>query len=215
MSYSQNAGREIDVSGIILAGGSSSRLGADKALIPVSGRPLIEWVVATLRSVVSGILLVTNDPERFAFLGLPMAGDIYHGIGTLGGLHAGLSAMGTPYGLVVGCDMPFLNADLLRYMISLAGEYDAVVPRVGEYYEPLHAIYSRRCLAPIERSIVSGQHRVLSACAGMRVRYLGPEEIARYDPRHDSFFNVNTPNDLDRMNEILKEREDLSPAQDG
>jgi len=193
------------VTGIILAGGSSSRLGHNKALVNVAGRPLVAGIAEKLCSVVSETVLVTNEPEQFAFLGLSTAGDVYRGIGVLGGLHAGLKAIRTEYGLVVGCDMPFLNADLLRYMISQAPGYDIVMPRIGKYHEPLHAVYARRCLPVIEQSILSGQRRVLEACEGMQVHYVEEEEIARYDPLHLSFFNVNAPDDLERMAEILQD----------
>jgi molybdopterin-guanine dinucleotide biosynthesis protein A len=192
------------VSGIILAGGASSRFGLNKALLKVGDLPLVAKVANRLRSVVDDLVLVTNLPEQFGFLGLTMVGDIYRGIGTLGGLHAGLSAIRTRYGFVVGCDMPFLNADLLRYMVSVRDRADVIMPRLGRYYEPLHAVYAIQCLPNIEQSIKAGQRRVLRACDGLRIRYVDEEEIARYDPHHRSFFNVNTPDDLQRMNEILE-----------
>jgi molybdopterin-guanine dinucleotide biosynthesis protein A len=100
--------------------------------------------------------------------------------------------------------MPFLNFDLLRFMILQAPGHDVVMPRIGEFYEPLHAVYARRCLPSIERSIAAGQRRVLHALAGAKVRYLDEDEIARYDPEHLSFFNVNTPEDLLRMQEMMR-----------
>jgi molybdopterin-guanine dinucleotide biosynthesis protein A len=195
------------VSGIILAGGKSARLGQNKALVDAAGMPLIQRVVHRLRLVVDEIVLVTNRPDEFAFLGLPMASDVYRGIGTLGGLHAGLGAMGGEYGLAVGCDMPLLNISLLRHIVSLRRGYDIVMPRVGEYYEPLHALYGKRCLPGIERAIKAGQRRMLSACDGMRVRYVQDDEIASHDPHRLSFFNVNDAQDLAKM-EVLLSLED-------
>ena len=191
------------VSGIVLAGGASSRLGQDKALIDVAGVPLIERVVLCLRSVVDEVVLVTDRPRAFAFLDLPMTGDLYPKVGVLGGLHAGLSAIRAEYGLVVGCDMPFLNADLLRYMITLADGCDIVLPRLGEYSEPLHAIYSRRCLPCIEQTIEAGRRRILDICASLCVCHVHDAEIAVRDPRYLSFFNINDAQDLKRMREIL------------
>jgi molybdopterin-guanine dinucleotide biosynthesis protein A len=191
------------VSGIVLAGGKSTRLGQNKALVNAVGLPLIQHVVHRLRLVVDEIVLVTNRPDEFAFLGLPMTSDVYRGIGTLGGLHAGLGAMGGEYGLVVGCDMPLLNINLLRHIISLRRGYDIVMPQLGEYYEPLHALYGKRCLPGIERAIEAGQRRMLSACDGMRMRYVQDDEIASHDPHHLSFFNVNDAQDLDKMKDLL------------
>jgi molybdopterin-guanine dinucleotide biosynthesis protein A len=192
------------VSGVILAGGSSSRLGRNKALIEIAGQPMIERVVEQLCAAVSEIVLVTNSREQFAFLGLPMVRDIHQGIGALGGLHAGLSAIRTEYGLVVGCDMPFLDSDLLRYMISRRIGYDVVMPRIGQHYEPLHAIYAKRCLPGIEQSISSGRRRILHACVGMHIQCIESGQVALYDPHHLSFFNVNTAGDLERMNWVLR-----------
>ena len=195
-----------NVSGIVLAGGSSSRLGQNKALVRIAGRSLIERVVEVLRPLVSDVLLVTQNgryAESFADLELATVTDIYSGVGTLGGLHAGLSAMQTECGLVVGCDMPFLNADLLGFMISQACGYDVVMPRIGKYHEPLHALYSRRCVPAMERSIQAGRRRILYALSGVRVRYIEEAEIDCFDPDHLSFFNVNTPEELERARALL------------
>ena len=192
-----------DVSGIILAGGSSTRLGQDKALIAAGEETLIERVVRRLEGVVTRIVLVTNEPERYAFLGLPVAGDVYPGVGTLGGLHAGLAAIETPYALAVGCDMPFLNPALLRHIISLRAGCDVVMPRIGRYREPLHALYARSCAARLAHAIGAGQRRIMHALEGARLCYVEREAIVRYDPQLHSFFNVNEPQDLARMRALL------------
>ena len=179
-------------------------MGEDKALVEVAGEPLVERVVDVLRSLVCEIVLVTPSPERLAWLGLPAVGDVYPGIGTLGGLHAGLTAITHPYGLVVGCDMPFLNRDLLAYMMEQVGEAEVIMPRVGRFYEPLHAIYSRSVLPVLEERILAGQRRIRQACAGLRTRYISEDEIAAFDPDHLSFFNVNTPEDLVRARVALE-----------
>jgi molybdopterin-guanine dinucleotide biosynthesis protein A len=203
------------VSGIVLAGGSSSRLGQNKALVCVAGRPLVERVVDVLRPLVSDVVLVTQgecqapsgclapEAELLAHLDLHIVADVFSGVGTLGGLHAGLSAIDSEYGLVVGCDMPFLNANLLRYMIVQTKGYDVVMPRVGKYYEPLHALYARRCLPAIERSILAGRRRIRHALADLCIRYIEEPELDRYDPDRLSFFNVNTPEDLERARSLL------------
>ena len=192
------------VGGIILAGGSSSRLGQDKALIKAAGMTLIERVVQRLQLVVDEIVLVTDDPLRVSFLGLPMVEDTFAGVGTLGGLHAGLAALEAEYGVAVGCDMPFLNPDLLRYLISLRHGYDVVMPMLGKYYEPLHAVYGKRCLPAIEETIEAGQGRIMHACSCAHVRYVQDTQMVPYDPGLLSFFNVNEPQDLERMHALLK-----------
>jgi molybdopterin-guanine dinucleotide biosynthesis protein A len=165
-------------------------------------------VLDVLRLLVSDVVVVTRgrslpEAELLARLDLPVVADVYPGVGTLGGLHAGLSAIDSEYGLVVGCDMPFLNAPLLRYMISLARDHDIVMPRVGQYFEPLHAIYARRCVPALEHSILTGRRRILHALGDMRIRYIEEPELDRYDPDRLSFFNVNTPEDLERARSLL------------
>jgi molybdopterin-guanine dinucleotide biosynthesis protein A len=192
------------VGGIILAGGASSRLGRDKAFIKAEGMTLIERVVQRLQSVVEEIVLVTDDTPRFSFLGLPMVNDTFAGVGTLGGLHAGLATLQAEYGVAVGCDMPFLNPDLLRYLISLRSGYDAVMPMLGRYYEPLHAVYGKRCLVAIEETIEAGQRRIMHACSSAHVRYVEDTQMVPYDPGLLSFFNVNEPQDLERMHALLR-----------
>jgi molybdopterin-guanine dinucleotide biosynthesis protein A len=192
------------VSGIILAGGASSRLGQDKALAEIAGRPLIERVVDVLRDLVREIVLVTPFPGELAWLGLSTVTDLYPGVGTLGGLHAGLAAIASTYGLVVGCDMPFLQRDFLAYMIAQIEDQDVIMPKIGRYYEPLHALYARRTLPALERSILAGQRRIRQALVGLRIRYIVEGEIDAFDPEHLSFFNVNTPDDLERARSVLE-----------
>ena len=193
------------VTGIVLAGGTSSRLGQDKAFIDARGLPLVERVVDRLRKAVDEIILVTDRPAKFSFLGLPTTPDLYPGVGVLGGLHAGLSAARSDYVLAVGCDMPFLCPDLLRYLLSLRTEADVVMPRVDGYHEPLHAVYSRVCLPNLERTIQTKRRRILHALDGLCVRYVERAAIEPYDPELRSFFNVNKPDDLARLEEMLSD----------
>ncbi len=198
------------VAGILLAGGASERLGQDKALLEVDGISLIERVTHRLATVVDEIVVVTDRPQQFAFLGLAMTRDHYRGVGVLGGLHAGLSTIRSDYGILVGCDMPFLNPHLLRYLASLRHDYDVVMPRLGDYTEPLHAVYSRRCLPGIQHTIEAGQRRIMRALDGVRVRYVEQAEMEPYDPDMLSFFNVNGPQDLEQMRALLSTRDRLS-----
>lgn len=193
-----------DIGGIILAGGKSTRLGQNKALVELDGKPLVRHVMDALRPLVDEIVLVTNTPGDFAFLEIPMVADQYVGAGPLAGLHAGLSTIRGEYGLAVGCDMPFLNRALLEYMVLQRTGYDVVIPRIGDYYEPLHALYARHCLPTIESTLQSGQRRLLGFIHPLKVRYIKADEIDRFDPQRLSFFNLNSPGDLERMREIAQ-----------
>ncbi|MCL4426531.1 MAG: molybdenum cofactor guanylyltransferase [Firmicutes bacterium] len=181
------------MTGIVLAGGKSSRMKTNKALLSLGQRTIIEGVIETLRELFPEIILVTNTPEEYRFLGLPMVRDIYQGVGPLAGLHAGLQAASHAYSFAVACDMPFLNRSLIKFMREQRDNYAAVVPRIGELLEPMHAIYSKDCLGPIEAGLRSGQHKIISFYDLVPVRYIEQEEIARFGPVEETFFNVNTP----------------------
>jgi len=184
------------VSGVILAGGQSRRMGFNKAFLEVGGRPIIERVIEKVALISKEILLVTNTPDEYAHLGYPALPDAYPGMGALGGIYSGLKAARNPYALVVACDMPFLSAPLLRYMTLLAPGHDAVVPRTDKGIEPLHALYSKACLPAMEQLLDKNKLRIIAFYSQVRVRYVEQEEIETLDPKHLSFFNVNSPADL-------------------
>ena len=184
---------ETEISGIILAGGKSRRMGRDKAFLELGGRSLIEIVIERVQAVAAEVIIVTNAPQRYAHLGARLVCDVYRGVGTLGGIHAGLTAATYDHALVVGCDMPFLNPSLLAHLASLAPQYDAVVPRVDGLFEPLHAVYAHSCLPLIKAQISTRQWQAFSFYPQARVRYVSREEIARFDPELLSLRNANTP----------------------
>ena len=126
------------------------------------------------------------------------AADIYPGSGSLGGIFTGLSAAKGDYGIVVACDMPFLNTDLLRFMLDMAPDYDVVVPRLNGRPEPLHAISSKICLKPIEQRLKRNDLKIALFFEEVRVAYVEEEDVDLMDPHHLSFFNVNTQEDLDK-----------------
>jgi molybdopterin-guanine dinucleotide biosynthesis protein A len=150
---------------------------------------------------------VANAEQSFSQLAqfprLRFAVDIYPGRGPLGGVYTGLAASTTVYNLVVACDMPFLNPDLLSYMVQVAPAFDLVVPRVGKLMEPLHAVYSKNCRAPIENLLKQNELQVYKLFSLVKVRYVEAEEIDRFDPKHLSFFNINTEADLKKAKELL------------
>jgi len=185
------------------------RLGRDKILEVIGDSNLLQRVVSQLGSFNSNIVVVVASgkslPQFTDYPRLRIVTDIYPGKGALGGLHAGLATSNTFYNLVVACDMPFLNQALLQYMVQLSPGFDLVVPRVGELVEPLHAVYSRNCLAPIERLLKQGEIRVRALFELVKVRYVEADEIERFDPKHLSFFNVNTEADLEMAQRLAKE----------
>lgn len=183
------------VTGIVLAGGASRRMGRNKAFLELHGRPLIQIVIGQMAQVCAEVLVAAGDAQPYRHLGVPVVEDRFRGVGVLGGLHAGLASASHELALVVGCDMPFLQPRLLRVFVDWAEGYDVVVLRQGEQVEPLHGVYRRSCLAPLEGAIRAGQRRIVSFFPQVRVRYVAPEEVAPFDPELRAFCNVNTPED--------------------
>jgi molybdenum cofactor guanylyltransferase len=186
------------ITGVILAGGKSTRYGTNKAFAEVQGVRLIERTIRVMGSVCPRLLLVTNTPAEYAYLQLPMVEDLIKGLGPLGGIYTGLEVIDDENGLFVACDMPFLRKDLLRHMVTLRGDFDAVVPRIDWMVEPLHALYTKKCLPSLRKFIRSQELQILKFFQKIRVRYLEEEEIRKVDPDLKSFFNINRPEDLER-----------------
>ncbi|MDH3393690.1 MAG: molybdenum cofactor guanylyltransferase [Desulfobulbaceae bacterium] len=185
------------ITGVVLAGGASTRFGSNKALAVHDGQPLIAHVVATMENLFSSRLLVTNTPETYGFLGWPSVGDHFRGAGPLAGIHAALGAIKTPYAFVVGCDMPFVSERLVRVLADLAnGDWDAVVPCPGGRPEPLYAMYHRRCLATIEANLQRDERKIGFALQSLRVRRVEEKELLAVLPDLGTFLNVNRPVDL-------------------
>jgi hydrogenase maturation protease len=157
-----------------------------------------------LATLSNDLLVVADDGDKLASLNVPIVPDARPGLGPLGGIYSGLQSMRCERGLFVACDMPLLNLQLLQYMIQLSPAFDVVIPRVGDETEPLHAMYSKACLHPIADLMDGGQRRVIHFFDRVHVRYIEPEEIEAFDPDHLSFFNINTPADLQRAQELIR-----------
>ena len=183
------------VTGIILAGGQGKRLGQDKVHLRLGDASLSERVVSRLRPLCEDIIVVVALKSDPGIPGARPVQDIYPGCGALSGIHAGLKAASSEHSLVVACDMPFLNRDLLRYMIGQAEGHDVVIPRIQTLTEPLHAVYSQNCVEPIEELLAQGGGRIISFFPQVRVRYIDQKEVDQFDPQHRSLFNVNTSDD--------------------
>ncbi len=194
------------VSCIVLAGGKGKRLGTDKAFLSIGGRVLIEGIVEKMAQIGDEVIIVTNSPQRYDHLEARLVGDIAPGKGALGGIYSGLRAAHSDHSLVVACDMPFLDLRLLRYMILLSSGQDVVIPRVGGLTEPLHAIYSKQCLQPIERLLAAGGLKIIDFFPEVRVRYVEEHEIKLFDPQCLSFFNINTPADLEKARDLARRK---------
>ena len=181
------------ITGLVLAGGASRRMGHDKAFLKLDGTPLIQIVIDRMATVCAEVLIVAGEIASYEGLGAPVVEDQFQNVGVLGGLHAGLAAASHGTTLAVGCDMPFLKPDLLQAFAGWVEGHDVALLKHGGYVEPLHGAYRRTCLGPIEAAIRAGKRRIISFFPHVRVRTVTPEEIAALDPDLESFRNLNTP----------------------
>jgi molybdopterin-guanine dinucleotide biosynthesis protein A len=196
----------VRVTGVIQAGGASTRMGGSpKALLELGGRRIVERVRDAIAPVVDDMLLVTNTPELYAFLGLPMVPDIYPGHGSLGGIFSGLKAASGDAAFTVACDMPFLHPEVARLVVARAGEGDVVIPRVGGQWETLHAAYGKACLPHIEERLLSGRLKIVGFFERVRVVEIDEADVARHRTPEVVFMNVNTPEELARARALAAE----------
>jgi molybdopterin-guanine dinucleotide biosynthesis protein A len=184
-----------ETTGIILAGGQSRRLDyKNKALLKIGSTSIIERVMNTLSEVMANILLITNSPDEFEHLEIPMFGDIVPGAGSLGGIYTGLKVSKTYHNLIVACDMPFIRPSTLEFLIQQSKGYDVIIPVTPDGHHPTCAIYSKDCIKPIEAQIRSGNLKISDFFPNVRIKKID------FNTMHDQydqvmFFNINTKED--------------------
>jgi molybdopterin-guanine dinucleotide biosynthesis protein A len=184
---------------VIQAGGQSSRMGEDKALKPFLGKPLIQRVIESLTPIADEMIVTTNRPADYAFLGLRLVPDLKPGRGALGGLYTAIASANHPFVAVAACDMPFASKSFFESAHSLLvkEEADVVIAKTDEGYEPFHALYRREtCLSAIEAAINADKWKVIAWFPQAKVRELSPDELKSFDPSGLCFWNVNTPEEF-------------------
>lgn len=183
--------------GVLLAGGRARRLGgAPKGTLRLGDETLAARTVALFRRLFSRVLLVANDPAPYTDLDVAIVADAFPGKGAPGGVHAALSGAATPWIFAAACDMPFLDEPLIRLLAGLRPGVAAVVPRFQGFLEPLHAFYSRECVAPLERLLREGNPRLQDLAGVVPARIVEQAAYAAVDPTGRSFANANTPAEL-------------------
>lgn len=187
----------------ILAGGQSRRMGQNKSFVTLEGRPLFEHVVERVSQLGLPVRIITNDPDAYAAYGLPMFPDVLPGKGSLGGLYTALYHSPTARTLCVACDMPFLNVALLKLLLGQPEGCDAIVPLVQARPQSLHAVYDRRCLAPMLDALNADHLKIQRLLETLRVCYVDEARLSALDPDLRSFMNVNTPAELARARALL------------
>jgi len=187
-----------NITGVILIGGKSRRMGRDKAFLEVAGKPLFERVLEVFRKSFAKVVLVGGGEERFSGYDLPVMTDIYPG-SSLGGLYTGLYRAKTDYVFASSCDLPFPNVEVLNYLCSLKDGFDAVVARTAYGYEPFFALYAKSCLGPIKTQLNSGDCCAYTYYPQVRVRFVADDELAQFNRDGRAFLNVNTPEEFAKI----------------
>lgn len=187
-------------------------MGRDKALVPFQGMTMIEYILQQTEGLTQDTIVITNTPEDYRFLNLPLYPDVIPDWGALGGLYTAVACAPQEICLVLACDMPFVNRPLLEQLLALLPGHDAVIPHLDPtgnqmpaFAEPFRAVYRKSCLSPIKSAIEAGQRRVISFFNHVNIRFVNRSEIEQFDPELQTFFNVNTPEDLEEAERIARQ----------
>jgi molybdopterin-guanine dinucleotide biosynthesis protein A len=185
------------MTGAILAGGRSTRMGTNKALLEFGGVRIIQGLLSKIRPLFPEILIVANDQAAYADLGVPVIPDRIPEKGSLGGIYTAVYHSAFPQVFCIACDMPLASPAVIAHLCGLAPGYDVVVPRTAEGYQPLHAVYGKTCLPHMEEMIGANRLKIDRLYPRVRVRTVDEAELRGLDPSLGCFINVNTREELE------------------
>ena len=179
------------MTGVILAGGRNSRIGQNKAFLEIGGKMIIKKTIEIYKKIFDEILIITNTPEDYQYLGLKVYTDLIPNRGSLGGIYTGLHYSKSDYAFFAACDMPFLNERVIRHIIKGARDYDIIVPYYKHRLHPLHAVYSKRCLPIFKGMVEENRLKIKALFLKFRVKKIADIPETRLPP----FSNINTKED--------------------
>lgn len=187
------------VSGIILAGGLSKRFsGQNKAFLKIQGQKIIDSIYNLFKDTFEEIILVSNDPVQYLDWDLLIITDHYPHRSSLTGIHAGLFAAGNPFAFFVACDTPFIKKEILDCLLArIQNQLDIIIPQTDKGLEPLFAVYSKRCLKPIEQQLKDQRFKIQKFFNKVKMLKIPQSELIKHDPNLISFFNINHPKDFE------------------
>lgn len=189
-----------EVTGVLLAGGKSRRMGEDKRYLLVGERTLLERTLGILQTVFEQVVIViAQDSPSLKDVASPVVRDLIPDCGSLGGLYTGLKQATTEHVFVVACDMPFLNTLVIRYFVDRRMQSDLIIAKLSNGLHPMHAVYGKACLPLLEQMIAARNLKIqdLASQSALRVEFVSASDLAAIDPTARSFHNVNTPADLE------------------
>lgn len=197
--------KQQEITGVILSGGGNTRMGGNKAFLEVDGQRIIDRTAKLFQRIFSQVILVTNELLEYAYLDLEIVVDLIPKSGSLVGIYTGLFYSSHTYCFVTACDMPFLSKKVIEHMITIRKNYDVVIPHLNDGYHPLYALYSRRCLKFIEELINKDNLKIIDFFNKVKVREVTSDEMNSLDPAMNSFFNINTPEDLETVKKLTEQ----------
>ena len=189
-----------------MAGGKSRRMGRDKRFLELDGQPLLQRALSVLQGLFPEVLVAVAEPlPQLTGQGYRMVLDLIPNCATLGGLYTGLFFASHPRVFAIGCDMPFLNPKVVKRLAETGPQADVVMPRLATGLQPMHAVYSKACLPHLERMAKEQRLKVqnLAEIAGLTVKLVPEKDFLDLDPQLLSFFNINTPADLEFARKLL------------
>lgn len=197
--------RKFPCSGVILSGGLAARYdGIEKAFLKVGGVRILDRIYEIYRELFDEIILVTNSPEKFLEWDLLIVSDLFPIRSSLTGIHAGLFYTTNPYAFISACDTPFLQKEMIETVIGrIEAQIDIVMPETSAGFEPLCAVYSKRCLEAAQNNLEQGKLKITRTFRKSRIKTISEKTLRKLDPELLSFFNINTPDDLQRAEKMI------------
>jgi molybdopterin-guanine dinucleotide biosynthesis protein A len=190
------------ITGVILSGGKNTRMGGrNKAFMEFEGERIIDRTVRLFRSLFDEVILITNSPREYIDLNITLVTDIYQNKGALGGIHAGLFHASQEKVFFAACDMPFINEGLIKHMIDLSGNFDILVPQSPDGHQPLHAIYSRKCLSVIEKLFTQDRLKIIDFYPGYSIHRITADTLIQFDPTGRMFSNLNSLEEIQKVSD--------------
>ncbi|HNX28623.1 MAG TPA: molybdenum cofactor guanylyltransferase [Syntrophomonadaceae bacterium] len=191
-------------SGVINAGGKSSRMKFNKAFAQIDGIPIIKIIIDKFIPLFSEIIIISNEPELYEKLGYRVYADIYPGKGPVGGMHAALSYAAHEHIFILGCDMPFMDMRIAEYMLDKLGDRDSVVPRIKGYMQPMSAVYSKKCLPRLKYNLETDRLKLTRLFEELDALIIEEEELAYFGNLDELFLNVNDQDTLQKAVDIAR-----------
>ncbi len=201
---------KLDITGVLLAGGKSRRMGQDKRFLDLQGRSLLDRSLSVMRDLFQEVLIVVAEPlEEYKVDGVQVVLDRISNCGSLGGLYTGLWHARYPRVFVAACDMPFLNRHLIRFMSQCHSSSDIVVANILQGPQPIHGFYAKACLPLLEKRANERELKIqnLFREPSLSVHFISEEKLVEWDRQLSSFMNVNTPADLEFSRKLLSQKQ--------